>query len=388
MRVAVVAEYYPRRAEPELGIWAHRQVLAARDAGADVRVLVLHRPIPPREAFRRRDRHALLAPVRQPLRARLDGIAVWYVPFVAPPRPRSYGGWGRWAAPPLALALRVLRLDFPFDLVHAHYAAPSGNAVRLARAGVPTVVSAHGGDVFATVAGSRAGAHAVTAGLQAASLVIANSQGVAARCRGLGARRIRVVHPGTDVPDEAPPAPREQRLVTVANLVARKRHAEVARALALLAAELTSLRWLVIGEGPERGPLEGLVRSLGLADRVDFAGHLRHDAAVAEARASSIFVLPSIDEAFGVAYVEAMAGGVPAIGACGEPGPEDIAALGGGMSLVPASDPQALADEIRRLLEPEAWARASANAAETAARHFSWEHCGRETVAAYEEALS
>ena len=52
MRVAVVAEFYPRAADPVLGVWAHRQAIAARDAGADVRVLVLHRPLPPLAALR------------------------------------------------------------------------------------------------------------------------------------------------------------------------------------------------------------------------------------------------------------------------------------------------------------------------------------------------
>src|SRR3954452_4056969 len=52
MRVAIVAEYYPRAGDPVLGVWAHRQALAAREAGADVRVLVLHRPVPPRAALR------------------------------------------------------------------------------------------------------------------------------------------------------------------------------------------------------------------------------------------------------------------------------------------------------------------------------------------------
>jgi len=45
-----VAEFYPRSADPVLGVWAHRQALAAREAGADVRVLVLHRLVPPRAA--------------------------------------------------------------------------------------------------------------------------------------------------------------------------------------------------------------------------------------------------------------------------------------------------------------------------------------------------
>src|SRR3954470_20186184 len=149
VKVAVVAEYYPRATDPALGVWAHRQALAARAAGADVRVLVLHRPGPPRSALRQRDPRALLGPLRQPLHAGLDGIAVDYVPFVAPPRPRAYGRWGAWAAPSLALALRWLRRRFAVDLGHAPCAAPAGDAVRRARPGTPLVVSVHGGDLLA-----------------------------------------------------------------------------------------------------------------------------------------------------------------------------------------------------------------------------------------------
>ncbi|MGO9753608.1 MAG: hypothetical protein ACLP22_19275 [Solirubrobacteraceae bacterium] len=53
MKVLVPAEYYQRAGDPVRGIWAHRQALAARDAGAAVRVLVLHRPLP-REPVRTR----------------------------------------------------------------------------------------------------------------------------------------------------------------------------------------------------------------------------------------------------------------------------------------------------------------------------------------------
>ncbi|MGA8363163.1 MAG: hypothetical protein WB709_01435, partial [Solirubrobacteraceae bacterium] len=52
MRVAVVAEFYPSRRDPVLGVWAHRQALAARDAGAEVHVLVLHRLVPSRATLR------------------------------------------------------------------------------------------------------------------------------------------------------------------------------------------------------------------------------------------------------------------------------------------------------------------------------------------------
>src|SRR5204862_2649040 len=92
VRVAVVSEFYPRARDPVLGIWAHRQAVAARDAGADVRVLVLHRPIPPRaEPAKLRTLGRML---RQPRRAELDGIEVEYVPFLSPPRGRTYSSWG------------------------------------------------------------------------------------------------------------------------------------------------------------------------------------------------------------------------------------------------------------------------------------------------------
>lgn len=158
MRVAIVSEFYPRAHDPVLGVWAHRQALAARDAGADVRVLVLHRPVPPRATRGRDVPRALATLAAQPRRARLDGIEVQYVPFLAPPRPRSYGSWGAWAAPTLAVALRRLRAHFPFDLVHAHNAVPAAAAVLAARTAAPLVVSVHGGDVYFTAPRYAAGA--------------------------------------------------------------------------------------------------------------------------------------------------------------------------------------------------------------------------------------
>ncbi|MFL5820518.1 MAG: glycosyltransferase [Solirubrobacteraceae bacterium] len=390
MRVVVVAEYYPRARDPVLGVWAHRQALAARQAGADVRVLVLHRPLPSLAAVRSRDRAAIAAPLRQPAAATLDGIPVRYVRYLSPPRPLAYGSWGAWAAPQLRLALRRLRRSFAFDLVHAHYAVPAGDAVCRARAGVPVVVSVHGGDVLATVRrGGRAQA-AVERTLAAARLVLANSRDIARRCREHGAGDVRVVHLGADLP----PNPRRPgrspgpTLVSVGHLVARKRHADVVRALWSLRDRHPDLRYVVVGDGPEREPLRALARELGLGDRVQLRGQLPPEAAAAEARSASVFALPSVDEAFGVAYVEAMAGGVPAIGCRGEPGPEEIAAAGGGIVLVAPGDVEGLAGAIDALIaDPQRARELGERARATVEREFTWERCGEATVAAYRAAL-
>ncbi|WP_027005353.1 glycosyltransferase [Conexibacter woesei] len=385
MRVLVVAEFYPRVADPTLGIWAHRQALAARDQGADVRVLVLHRPIAPASRFR--DAGAWKPLLQQPKHETRDGLDVRYLKFLSPPRGRSYAQWGAWAAPGLALELRRIRREFPYDLVHAHYAIPAADAVLRARDRAPLVVSEHGGDVFHTVR-LPAGRARVTNAFRNARIVLANSIGIERAVRDLGARRTKVVHLGSDlVPIERRP-PQRPTLVTVGQLIARKRQADVMRAMWILRDRRPDLRYRVIGDGPERDSLAALARQLDLAERVEFTGQLAHEEALRRGRDASVFVMPSTDEAFGVAYVEAMAAGLPAIGARGEPGPEDIARLGHGMRLVPPADPEALADEIDSLLDPDWGGRIGSAAQAMVAAHFTWAACGAATVRAYEEALT
>ena len=94
--------------------------------------------------------------------------------------------------------------------------------------------------------------------------------------------------------------------------------------------------------------------------------------------------MPSTEEAFGVAYVEAMAGGVPAIGCRGEPGPEEIAAAGDGLVLVPPGDIERLTQRIDELLsDPHRLREVGQRARATVAANFTWERCGAQTLAAY-----
>ena len=236
----------------------------------------------------------------------------------APGRPRRCAG--RWHG----CARR-----FPFELVHAHYAVPAGDALRRAASRVPLLVSVHGGDVHGRPAPRAAERCARTLGH--ARLVLANSAGTARRCieRGRRAhpRRAPGHRPARRRPADPPATP---TLVTVGNLIARKRHADVIEAIALLRDRWPALRYVIVGDGPERAALTRWPRARGVADRVELRGRLPHAEAAAVARQASLFVLPSVAEAFGVSYVEAMAAGVPAVGSRGEDGPEEIAAAGGG----------------------------------------------------------
>ena len=133
LRVAVVAEYYPRPSDPALGVWAHRQAMAVQEHGVEVRVLALERPLPPLGALRGGPGRAAgvaagrarRAPVR---RARRHPGAVRALRVAAAPaRIRDLGTVGR-AARSAARSTSWTR-EWPFDLVHAHYAVPAGDAV-------------------------------------------------------------------------------------------------------------------------------------------------------------------------------------------------------------------------------------------------------------------
>ena len=101
-------------------------------------------------------------------------------------------------------------------------------------------------------------------------------------------------------------------------------------------------------------------------------------------------MLPSVDEAFGVAYVEAMAGGVPGdrLPRRARPG-GDRALRRAGCGSSPPGDPEALAGELDALLADDARRRelgAAARATVAGALHLG-AAAARATVAAYEAAL-
>jgi glycosyltransferase involved in cell wall biosynthesis len=236
----------------------------------------------------------------------------------------------------------------------------------------------HGGDVIVP---ALAEASAPT--LKEAAIVMCNSRGTLARAAALAGREdnMRVVHLGTDIPEHLPEKHPNPTIVTLANVDPRKRHEDVLHALARLPDDYA---WTVIGDGTALADLKALAARLGMAERISFAGRLPPQEALAELARSHVMALPSEDEAFGVAYIEALARGVPAIGTKGESGPEEIAALTDAMLLVRPRDPAALATAIERAVEEDGLAERARHAA---AEHFTWQRCGEETVRAYGEAL-
>lgn len=105
--------------------------------------------------------------------------------------------------------------------------------------------------------------------------------------------------------------------LAVGSLIQRKGYDVLLEAFAELGG---TEQLIIIGSGPENLHLHALASQFGIADRVRFTGMLDKQAIVSLMQESHAFVLPSRGETFGVAYIEAMAMGLPVIAThCGGP---------------------------------------------------------------------
>lgn len=152
--------------------------------------------------------------------------------------------------------------------------------------------------------------------------------------------------------------------ITVARLTDTKGHADILRALKILKEREITVRYTMIGAGPERQNLEIMVKSLGLDDRVVFAGSKSMDEVVKYLRKSDVSILASygLGESSPAVVAEAMACGVPVI--CTRIGATHQMFRDGFEGvLVPQRDPQAIADALARLSNDESLRQTMARAA-------------------------
>lgn len=248
------------------------------------------------------------------------------------------------------------------DVVHAHYAVPHATAAILAREMVtgprPAVVTTlHGTDV--TLVGlDRAYLRATRHAIDASDAVTAVSRFLHDQTASeLGVtRHVEVVPNAVDVgrfrPGRDPELRRryarddERLLLHVSNFRPVKRACDVVRAFALVN-ETIPARLLMVGDGPEQPKAEALARELGVGASVTFLGSFPRVEAVM--RVADLFLLPSDQEAFGLAALEAMASGVPVVGSRAGGLPEVVEDGRSGL-LVPVGDVAALAAAARALL--------------------------------------
>jgi N-acetyl-alpha-D-glucosaminyl L-malate synthase BshA len=268
------------------------------------------------------------------------------------------------------------------DVIHAHYAIPHATAALLARAMLrgrhrPGIVTTlHGTDV--TLVGlDRAYLRATQWSIEESDVVTAVSQALAeTTVRDMGVQRddIVVVPNAVDTARFAGPRdqavraryalPEEKLLVHVSNFRPVKRTDDVVRVFAAVAQRLPA-RLLMVGEGPERPHALELAHALGVAERVSFVGSFPRIETMLTL--ADLFLLPSAQESFGLAALEAMASGMPVV-ASNIGGIPEVVEDGVSGYLHPLGAVAAMAESAVTLLQDDALYARFAAAAQTRAR--------------------
>jgi glycosyltransferase involved in cell wall biosynthesis len=247
------------------------------------------------------------------------------------------------------------------DLVHAHW-LPSGIAARAT--GRPYVLQLWGTDVEL----ARSAPALARPVVRRARLVICASRALAEQARALGARDVRVIPSGVDLPAEVGEEADPPEVLYAGRLSAEKGVLELVEAA-------RGLNLVVAGDGPLRDRVPGV------------RGMLPHDELERLYARAAVVACPSRREGFGVACAEAMAHGRPVV-ASAVGGLLDLVVDGETGLLVPPRDPAALRAALERLLgDRELRRRLGAAGRDRIRGRFSWEAATDATLAAYDDAL-
>lgn len=192
---------------------------------------------------------------------------------------------------------------------------------------------------------------------------------------GIPVERLAVVYNAVDIPAALPPVgialPAGPKIAVAGRLVPWKHVDAVIRAFAHLQdAPVRDATLLVIGDGPERQRLRDLASSLGVADRVVFAGSRSHLDTLALMAACDLFVLNSSYEGLPHVVLEAMALGLGVV-ATSAGGTSELVEDGETGILIPPEDDAALRAALSGLLASPAERRRLGDTARRSAARFS-----------------
>jgi N-acetyl-alpha-D-glucosaminyl L-malate synthase BshA len=285
----------------------------------------------------------------------------------------------------LSLANKIVQVsrDEQLDIVHAHYAIPHASAAYLARqilassSGlVPRIVTTLHGTDITLLGADRSYSEIVAFSIEQSDAVTAVSASLRNdTVRELGIRReIRVIHNFVDcsfyarrdvsaLRAQLAPAG-EKVIIHVSNFRPVKRVCAVVEIFAKVRKRVPAML-LMVGDGPDVPAALRLARSLGVGGSVQFLGE--QDQVVQLLSAADVFLLPSSQESFGLAALEAMACNVPVVASRigGLPELVDDGVTG---FLHPPEDLDAMAASTVRLLTDEALHQRAALAARQAAK--------------------
>jgi hypothetical protein len=281
----------------------------------------------------------------------------------------------------------ALHREQRFDLVHAHIFPGLVIGAQLKRrTGVPLLATVQGGDLAdypeLRVANGLL-KPMIRSALRRAQCVHAVSHSLAERVRSFGQNEVEVVPNGVDLEMFRPREraalraemgyrPDEKIVISISRFTPKNGLDVLIRAMAEARRRGVEARLVLAGTGHREAELRRLAGGLGLGERVQFLGYVRHEDTPRYYAMSDVFVRPSLAEGFGISFIEAMACGTAVIGTP-VGGITDIIEDGKNGLFAPAGDVSGLAERIERVLSRDLLRhQLTAGGLRTVREKFAW----------------
>jgi glycosyltransferase involved in cell wall biosynthesis len=203
---------------------------------------------------------------------------------------------------------------------------------------------------------------------------------------GLPETKVSVIPNGVNTLDYLPQnEPKNPIILFIGSLTEQKGVKYLLEAFADVNRCFQDSKLRIVGEGPELENLITLTQQLGIEENVTFDGVVAHSKVSTIMQESSIFVLPSENEGFGLVLLESLANGLPAI-AFNSGGVRDILSEGAGILVEPGNVEQ-LANAIKNLItDKDLYAQIRKQGFQKS-KNFSWEIVATKVSDIYESIL-
>lgn len=230
------------------------------------------------------------------------------------------------------------------------------------------------------------------------NLVVANSQYTANTIRNTyskTASKVRLCYKSVDIEryyaiynrrKKSPPDLDQPVILFVGSNMYRKGMPDLIKAAPGVIKEHPQARFIIVGKDKSVDRLKRLCDDLNVDRNFEFAGWQSQDSLLSYYQQASVFVMPSLTEALGVTFLEAMAAGVPVIGTNVGGIPEIIQDGINGL-LVPVKSPCSITDAINQLLADAQLRERLVQSAFSTLNNFSVEKMMECTRSLYQEIL-
>ncbi|MDD3095524.1 MAG: glycosyltransferase [Candidatus Marinimicrobia bacterium] len=290
--------------------------------------------------------------------------------------------------------------EFKPDILHAHFASSYGTLA--ARTGFhPCVISVWGYDVFVFPRRSCLHREILKKNFSAADRVLSTSRVMAEETQRYTLKQVEVTPFGVDVTrfysrkgkaESKFMFPDGKNFIIGTAKPLEEKYAvdDLIRSFAILHQRFPGehLCLVIAGKGSAEASLKDLARKLGVWEKVEFSGQLKHEDMPEFYNAIDVFAALSLEESFGVAVIEAAAcekavvvsdaGGLPEVVQTNVTG-----------YVVPRRNPEAAADAFERLLRDASLRTAMGKAGrEYVIQHYEWSQCVRRMADIYQTILS